>query len=194
MTFNLSSTNNLANIFLEEAQEMFGDKILGWEFSGIEIGRKPSLKYYPLEGQVAIVLSENVKENAIQLAFELSHEVCHLLHPSMNHQTMELYATTFMNEGVATFFQIHIMEMTELLIDKEPMVLQLKDHSLPYYKAYCLVQELLSIDPEIIKNLRKIEPRIDFIQRHHFATLDLPVPEDLIGNLIKPFEDRDPIS
>lgn len=56
-----------------------------WSYCGIEINdHSPHLAYYPDTNEVAISLSERVKNDDIQLIFQLAHEVCHLLYPTMD--------------------------------------------------------------------------------------------------------------
>lgn len=175
-----------ANEYLEIAQDMFGPKIPEWEFCGIEIENAgPHLKYYPETRQVAIVLSDKIINDEVQLTFQLSHEVCHLLHPSMNSKTLEPYKTTNFNEGLSTFFQI---EITSRLIEKPLLIGNIEKHSTNYYHAYRLVEQLLSIDRKIVTMLRSLEPRIDNINHTHFNEIEHKVEDALIQKLIEPFK------
>jgi hypothetical protein len=97
----------LCNELRQETELLFGESINDWIFTGIEINdRTPSLMYYPETKSVSISLSKKVTENDLQLIFQLSHEACHLLHPSMELKTLIQNPPLVINEGLSTFYSI----------------------------------------------------------------------------------------
>jgi len=175
----------LALNFLKIAQKLFGPKVEGWTFTGVEIKDKgPNLEYYPETGNITIVLSEKVIEDKIQLVFQLSHEAYHLLHPSRDFETNTLYPTTVFNEGLSTYFQVM---MTSYQADEKFLLKDLKDNSPNYYNAFKLVENILNQDNLIVQKLRKQEPNIDRLLHDHFKKVKANTPKEIIEELLKPF-------
>jgi len=156
-----------------------------WNYIGVEFNNMgPHLRYYPENGGVAISLSERDKEDEVQLHFQLAHEVCHLLYPTTN-LTGERGATTVLNEGVSTYFSVWAAGRfcsQDFLIDN------LKQHSHNYYGAMVVVRELLEINHEAIKLLRKLEPQLNRLSFEHFKQAKIVASEALIHELLAVFE------
>jgi hypothetical protein len=177
--------HDLANKLIDDAENMFGNSIGDWKFSGIEINdRAPCLIYYPT-GEVTISLSKKVIKNNLQLIFQLSHEVCHLLHPSLEYASLYQNKTLVINEGISTFFSI--VKTQEYYSDGIFLIDNLKNFATNYYDAYCSVTALLKVDDKAVKKLRAIKPRIDKLVSEDFSKAQLELNERMIMNLIQVF-------
>ena len=175
----------IADEYIHIAQENFGPMCSEWVYVGVEINDMgPHLRYYPEDGYVAISLSEKIKDDEIQLHFQLSHEVCHLLYPTMN-LSGEKESTTVLNEGVSTYFSLWA---TGRYCSQDLLIDNLKQHSSNYYRAMLSVHELLEIDQEAIKKLRMYEPKLNRLSFEHFEKSRVSASERLISDLLATFE------
>ena len=141
--------------------------------------------YYPDTGRVTISLSRKVIDSDIQMTCQLSHEICHLLHPSREREDLTLNDTIVINEGVSTYFSV--LKTGHYFEGEEDLITDLKEHSKDYYFAYSCVKDLLQLDPNAIKILREQTPRIDKLKEEDFDRLPYIVPSELKRNLLLPF-------
>lgn len=180
------SLREKAEQYIINAECLFGPRMETWSFCGVEISdNKPALIYFPEHGTVAINLSTKVIGNEIQEIFQLSHEACHLLYPGMDRCTFEKPQTSTLNEGLSTYFSILMLEAAN--IDIEPVLYNLQTHYPPYFEALKLVTNLLKINPDIVKEVRTIEPQIDLLRQSHLVRYTSNLPENLLNNLLLPF-------
>jgi hypothetical protein len=175
----------LADEMLLEAQTIFGKKVNGWQFNNVEINDGfPHIKYYP-NGFINISLTSRVLNDYNQLCYQLSHEVCHLLHPSKEFETGIDHNTLVINEGMATYFSI--LQMLKLNIHDEAIE-GLRNNLPNYYNAFLAVNKLMSINPDSIKIIRNIEPTIDRLTIDDFTKTALDIPLNLKLELLNKFE------
>jgi hypothetical protein len=175
----------LAKEYLNEAEEFFGPMISEWDFSGVEFGDSPPhLVYYPEACFVGISLSNRAKEDDLQLHFQLAHEVCHMLYPCMNIDTLQFEKPTVLNEGVSTYFSIIATSKFGVM---QEAVANLRQHNIRYFEAFSLVLELMSVDKQAIKKLRVVEPRLNRILPIHFSLAKIDVSDDLMQELLRDF-------
>ncbi len=178
---------DLTNKLIDEAESLFGNSIQDWNFSGIEINeRSPSLMYYPETGKVTISLSEKIINDDIQLIFQLSHEVCHLLHPSLEFPSLYKNSTLVINEGLSTYYSV--IKMQEYFQNSEFVLQNLRTYSTNYYKAYVLVKNLLDFDIQAIRKIRELRPRIDKLVIDDFEIANLRLGTTLKNNLVEVFK------
>lgn len=176
--------------FLLDAENLFGKSNNDWTYNGIEFNDYgPNLLYYP-EGYVTISLSKKAINDPIQRAFQLSHEVCHLLHPSRDYPTLILNKTLTINEGISTYFSIY--KSSQLFNNKIELVENLKTYSPNYYNAYLLVDELMNIDRFCIKKLRLKKKKVDKLTISDFDALDSNISQNLKENLLEVFKQTSP--
>lgn len=174
----------LADDMLLEAQTLFGKKVQGWRFNDIVINEGfPHIKYYS-KGFINISLTEKVVNDYNQLCAQLSHEVCHLLHPSKEFETGIQHNTLVINEGIATYFSI--LQMLKLNIHNEAIE-SLRNDSPNYYNAFLAVKELMSINSDSIKIIRNIHPTIDKFTLDDFKETILDIPLKLKLELVNKF-------
>lgn len=175
----------IADEYIEVAQENFGPMCSGWYYVGIEINDMGAhLRYYPKSKEVTISLSEKVRNDKVQLHFQLAHEVCHLLYPTMN-LNGEKEATTVLNEGVSTYFSIWA---AGLFCSQEILINNIKQHSPNYYQAMILVNELLKNNQKAIKKLRMLEPYLNRLSCQHFEQSNILAPKMLVHELLTVFK------
>ncbi len=178
-----SQLTRLAESILKDVEKQFGDRVSSWNFIEVQVLENgPRLLYHLDTNSISIALSKKVLEHEIQLLFQLSHEVCHLLHPSRKN-TGELLDTLVINEGLSTFFQVNYVSKT--FGNKSHLENDLKTYSSNYYEAYLLVQELEQIKSGTIKKLRSLQPQIDLLTQSEFDLLEIDIPQDLINQLLK---------
>lgn len=180
----MKNTNAIADEYIGVAEEEFGPICSDWEYVGVEINNKgPHLRYYPNEGFVSISLSEKVQDDEVELHFQLAHEVCHLLYPTMN-LNGESEATSVLNEGVSTYFSILAVEQFGRANE---IIENLREYNSNYYEALVLTCQMLKADPKAILKLRAIQPKLNKIERHDFELSDVKIPDDLKSKLLNTF-------
>ena len=184
MTLHSYNKIQFRNLF-RVAQIIFGDAINDWTFGGVEATDITGLKYYPGDGVVTIGINKLLINTPQLYVFHLSHEVCHLLHPSREYPGRILHPTLVINEGISTWFQILIMQNNY----KQAQVFaqELKELTPDYYNAYLLVDELLEYNTESIKLLRNVQPRIDRLVVGDFEKAGVLAPMELRRQLLEPF-------
>lgn len=171
---------------IDDAKSMFGAAINDWQFAGIEFrGGPPSILYYQDEGVVTIGLSEHVRNDNLQLIFQLSHEVCHLLHPSQEYPSLHQNKTIVLNEGISTYFSV--LKLDEFYNIKDKVVESLRNDNDGYFHAYNYTERLIDLYPDSIKRLREGCPRIDRLIPSDFANANISISEELMNNLLMPF-------
>ncbi|MBS1926936.1 MAG: hypothetical protein JST57_13100 [Bacteroidetes bacterium] len=178
---------SLEEKIFEDASDLLGNPINDWEFVGIEFNDdSPHLRYYPLEGKIAISLSLRAKEDNRQYLFQLSHELCHLFYPKKEYPSLIEHDTLVINEGISTYFSVKTTG--SILSIEEHLRNDLRTHSNNYFQALELVEKLLQIDSEAIQKLRKFQPRIDLLSKADFENAKIEIEEDLIKALLLPFK------
>lgn len=175
----------LALEYLDKAQELFGPQIEGIDFRSVYIHNKPAIIYLEKDFSVAITLSPRYEESDVQLVYQLTHEVCHLLHPTIDPITKVKDNAIVLNEGLSTYFSIL---MTSEYCDSEILIEATKQHSPNYYEAYLNVKTLLEIDIDLIKKLRAIEPKIDRLTPAYFTQVNTLIPQYLIEQAVSFFK------
>ena len=183
------TTENLQGLtqkLILDAENLFGKRIGDWDFYGVEFNdRKPSLKYYIETGHITISLSHKAINDDLQLVFQLSHEICHLLHPSQEYPSLIVNKTLRINEGLSTYYSV--LKTDEYFNNKKLLIDNLKNHSKKYYDAYLLVEQLLAYDADAIRNLRLKTARIDKLVETDFDALKIELPQRLKMDLISAF-------
>lgn len=172
----------IAKDLLNVAVENYGDSCSKWTFIGVDFHDSNSrLLYFPTINAIKILLSESTLEDDLQLYFQLSHEVCHLLYPTYGEEK-----PTVLNEGISTHFSVN---MTNLFFKENNLLRDLTEQQPNYTEALWLVNELLSFDINAISKLRTIEPQINKVVASDFEKANINnVPNSLITQLLRTFE------
>jgi hypothetical protein len=176
----------IAEELLCEAELLFGKKINDWNFANVYVMDKGLHTLYEDNGNISICVSKKVYEDNSQLYYQLSHEVCHLLHPSMEYPSSIKHKTLVINEGVSTLFSFKVC-FDKFNISIEDMIELMKKDAPNYYLAFQNVSDLLSIECDAIKLLRNLKPRIDTLKKEDFKKSGINASSKLITNLLKPF-------
>ena len=175
----------ISQAYLDIAQEQFGPMCSEWKYIGIEFNDMgPHLRYYPDFRSVAISLSNKARDDEVQLHFQLSHEICHLLYPTTCVETNEQECASTLNEGVSTYFSILAMEkfgVTDEVVDN------LRDFSPNYFEALVLTCQLIEADHQAILKLRSVQPKLNKIVLEDFEKAGVDVSDDLKSALLSTF-------
>ncbi len=140
---------------------MFGLMTSSWTYSGvISRDHPPHLYYAPETKSVQIALSLRAIGDEFQRDFQLAHEVCHLLYPSIDPDQPEMPKTTVLNEGISTYFSVLVVS-TGYGDKAVTTALESLATSDRYFSAFKLVLALMRRDTDAIKKLRKIQPMIN---------------------------------
>ena len=171
--------------YIAIAEELFGPMCSEWKYIGTEFNDMgPHLRYYPDSRSVAISLSEKARNDEIQLHFQLSHEVCHLLYPTTCVETSKQEKTITLNEGVSTYFSILAIEQFGVATE---IIQNLRDCSPNYYDALALTCQLIEADNQAILKLRSVQPKLNEIEPQDFEMAGLDIPEELKSKLLGTF-------
>jgi len=103
----LEEANSRALELISIAEGLFGRMSSNWTYDGVVFyDHPPHLNYSPDTATVQIWLSLRAIDDDIQRDFQLAHEVCHLLYPSVNLVNPSEPQTNVINEGISTYFSV----------------------------------------------------------------------------------------
>lgn len=161
MDDDLASANARADQLLALAEQMFGPMTSPWTYAGVIFrDHPPHLYYAPETKSVQIALSLRAIGDEFQRDFQLAHEVCHLLYPSIDPNQPEEPKTTVLNEGISTYFSVLVVS-ADYGDEAVAIALESLATSGSYFNAFKLVLALVRRDSDAIKKLRKIQPMIN---------------------------------
>lgn len=174
---------HLTDIFrdmLNCAEDQFGERDKSWTYIGLEFRDDgPYILYYPRK-QVAIVLSTSCSEfipEHPQLYYQLAHEVCHLLHPTGRADANVLV------EGISTYFSKIYLET--IFPGSEYALKNIRKSK--YFRAYQLVEKLLSNDPDSIKKIKGAFPNISSLTEKDLKSFGFQLSVVEVKELIQKF-------
>lgn len=157
--------------WLHLAEERFGPRDRSWTILGVEVGGRRPCVWYPGPGRkhVAVELSAVCQSNEFEARYELSQEIVHLLAPNGGGPALNI------EEGAATLFANQV--------GPRPVTAP------SYVKVLSYVEELLKLDANAIKKLRKEKLRFqdftpEFIKKHIVG-----VSDQLAADLCAPYKD-----
>jgi hypothetical protein len=184
----LAAANIKATELISLAENMFGSMCTSWKYIGVIFqDQGPHLCYYPEARSIQISLSFRAIDDEFQRDFQLAHEVCHLLYPTVEPDYPETPQTNIINEGISTYFSIVVLEASygeeAVQIAKE----SLKAHSPRYFFAFQQVLDLLSKNLDAIKIIREIQPKINKVNKYDLRKSDLEITEQAISDLVSIF-------
>lgn len=127
---------------LNDAEQRYGERDKSYTALGIEFsGDRPRIWYPGNRRQIIIQLSQSCLTSMVQACYQLAHECIHLLSPGPGEQANVL------EEGLATHFAHRYVRKT-FNYDMPVTVAS-------YEAARVLVEQLLALDAESVKAIRK---------------------------------------
>lgn len=162
---------------------MFGPPRGDWALGKVRIADLGPRTIYLADARtIDIHLSPRAKNDFMQTMYQLSHEVCHTLHPSRDAFSLIADETSVLNEGISTWFYCFICDQFGFAEIVRAITAQT-----PYEYPMRLVTELMAIDGDSVKNLRARQPFIDRLQSTDLADAGVLIPEELARSLTRPF-------
>lgn len=181
----LASANARAAQLISMAEQLFGPMTSPWAYAGVTFrDQPPHLYYFPEETSVQIALSLRAVGDDLQRDFQLSHEVCHLLYPSVDPSQSDGPRTIVLNEGISTYFSVMVVT-ADYGDEAAGIVLEsLATHSRNYFRAFKLVLALMQRDRDAIKKLRAIQPMINEAVTQDLLAADLGLTQNEAEDLV----------
>jgi hypothetical protein len=181
----VEAANLRAKDFISLAEQLFGSMSSPWKYVGITFrDHPPHLYYFPEACEVQISLSLRSLGDEFQRDFQLAHEVCHLLYPSVLPNNAAKPQTTVLNEGISTYFSVivvgayHGEEAAQIAIES------LANHTPRYFFAFQQVSSLMQIDRDAIKKIRSIQPMINNVLPEDLRASGLELEDEHIDALL----------
>lgn len=180
----MALANARATELISLAEHMFGAMTSSWQYAGVTFrDHPPHLYYAPEEGSVQIALSFRALEDDLQRDFQLSHEVCHLLYPSVEPDNPTTPSTTVLNEGISTYFSVLVVAADHGEEAAETALQNLSEYFPNYFNAYKQVSALLQKDRGAIRKIREVQPMVNKISKTDFQAVGLPLSDEQIESL-----------
>ncbi|WP_028572820.1 hypothetical protein [Desulfonatronum lacustre] len=185
MQEHLASANARAAQLISIAEQLFGPMSSPWTYAGVTFrDQPPHLYYFPEATSVQIALSLRAVGDDLQRDFQLSHEVCHLLYPSIDPIQPDEPRTIVLNEGISAYFSV-IVVATDYGDEAAGIALEnLATHSPNYFRAFKLVLALMQRDRDAIKKLRAIQPMINETVTQDLLAADLGLTQEEAEDLV----------
>lgn len=168
-------TSKLGHI-LRTAEEKYGTRDYSYTILGIEFNQDkcPRIWYPGNCKHIIIQITIDCINDINRAVFQVAHEAIHCLSPTGTK------AANVLEEGLASLFSI------DYTYENGNGIWTLNDPKYEY--ASELVKQLISIDFEIIKKIREIQPTISLINKDLIMKINSNVPEKLADDLTKAFE------
>ncbi|HBP40773.1 MAG TPA: hypothetical protein DD644_03325 [Halomonas sp.] len=180
--------NSRADELIGFAMEMFGPMTSDWVYDGvIFLEHPPHLHYWPESGTVQVALSHKAINDDAQRDFQLAHEVCHLLYPSVSLENPSEPATNVINEGISTYFSVLVVDAAYGEDISNAVLESLVNHSPRYLFALKQVMALLRADRDAVKKVREAQPMVNEITEGELRSLGLSLPEETYSALTEAF-------
>lgn len=176
----LEKANQSAAELIHLAEGLFGPMSSAWEYVGVAFcDHPPHLHYFPESGTIQIWLSLKAIGDEFQRDFQLAHEICHLLYPSVSLECPKEPVTIVINEGISTYFSILIVGAYYGEEATVAALRSLQTSSMQYFAAFQKVSALLNRDREAIKKIRAVQPMVNELTVDDLlkANLGLDLPD-----------------
>lgn len=178
----------LATELISVAEGLFGPMCSPWNYCGVIFrDHPPHLYYEPDTGSIYISLSQKAAHDECQRDFQLAHEVCHLLYPSVEPSNPVEPATIVINEGISTYFSVIIVRVLHGEEVARTVIENLETHSPKYFSAFQHVSALLELDQDAVKKIREVQPMINRVRESDILASGIPLKEELIKSLVADF-------
>lgn len=188
MEAEIEAANKRSIELIAQAQELFGTITSEWDYDGVRFyDHPPHLNYSPDKGTVQIWLSLRALDDEFQRDFQLAHEVCHLLYPSVALDDPIEPKTNVFNEGISTYFSIIAVNLYHGFEAAEFALHSLQVSSPRYYSALQHISSLLNKDRDAVKKIRSAQPMINDLTIDDLRDCGLALSDNEIKSLIDPF-------
>ena len=160
---------------LQTAESKYRERDKSYTILGIEMTSTDNPKiWYPGNCKnVVIQITSSCLNDLNRAVYQVAHESIHCLYPTGN------YNPNYLDEGLATHFSIEYTQAN----GHGPW----SSGDLKYDEALDLVKQLFSIDSDIIKKLRQIEPCIPLVTKELLLKINSKISDDLASNLTRKF-------
>ena len=159
---------------LEKAEERFGPRDRSYTILGLEFAPAPPQIWYPGGCRnIVIQITPDCATNRARAYYQLAHECIHLLAPTGGQNANNL------EEGLATQFSRDYVY--------ETLRIQINTALQSYERARSVVQNLLSANPEFIRNIRLSQPSISQITPDQISAEVPSVSQQDAEYLCQPF-------
>jgi len=160
---------------LQEIEFLYNERDKSWTFVGLEFEKNGPQNWFPGNGKnVAIQLNTNALNDTVLACYQLAHECIHLLAPDGKR------GAPVIEEGLATVY-------SEDFIAKHFGASGYTDMN-SYQNAAALVRDLISSNPDAIKELRTIESSFKQMTLSTFQEAAIDFSEEKIIKLLEIFE------
>jgi len=161
---------------LAQAEAEFGARDSTYTILGIEFGplAYPQIWYPNAHRHIVIQLASDSMRDPLVAYSQLAHECVHLLDP-----TGGASITRVLEEGLAVRFQQSYVEA----VFKETMVVDLRS----YADARAKVDELLALDPGVVRFLRESGKRLPLLTADELLAACPRASPQLAESLVAPF-------
>lgn len=185
MQAQLAAANAMATELISLAESLFGPMRSPWKYSGVVFRNHPPHLYYaPDTTTVQISLSLRAINDEFQRDFQLAHEVCHLLYPSVDPEHPVDPQTNVINEGISTYFSVMVVAAFHGESVAQATIESLATYSQRYFFAFQQVSALMSKDRDAVKKIRAIQPMINKVSEVNLRASGLALTDEAINALV----------
>lgn len=158
----------VAERLLALAEQRFGPRVPGWRFLGVFFDADGPCIAFPSQArdEIEMRVTFACRTNADLAGFQIGHEVIHMLSPDRHPPA------SMLEEGIATLFSLEGPAFLSPTYRTFAIhYLATHPHVHHYNEALGLVRQVLAIQPDAVRELRRHEPRLhaytaDFITHH----------------------------
>lgn len=185
MQAELAAANTKAMELISLAEGLFGPIFSPWKYNGVVFRDQPPHLYYAIDTTtVQIALSFRSINDEFQRDFQLAHEVCHLLYPSVELEYPIKPETNVINEGISTYFSVLIVAAYHGKDAAKSAIDSLAKNSPRYFFAFQQVTALMNEDRDAIKKIREIQPMINKVIKVDLRASGLSLSDEAIDALV----------
>lgn len=184
----IQAANAMATTLIPLAEDLFGPMRSSWKYIGVVFrDHPPHLYYAPDTTTVQISLSLRAVNDEFQRDFQLAHEVCHLLYPSVEPEHPAEPNTNLINEGISTYFSVIVVADFHGEDAAQAAIESLATRSPRYFFAFQQVSALISKDRDAVKRIREIQPMINKLSKIDLRASGLTLTDEAIDTLVAVF-------
>lgn len=150
-SFTWTLASRLGHI-LRQAEVLYGLRDSTYTILGVEFGGDAPQIWFPGNcGHVIVQITSSCATDIVRACYQMAHECVHLLSPVAKQQI------TILEEGLGTHFSHRYIR------EQLRAISWLGDEPESYRSACLLVEELLALDPGIIRSVRQRQPKISCV-------------------------------